>query len=120
MGESKTYEGQCHCGAVRFSVTTDLGGMGDCNCSRCRRVGWIMQPVPAADFRLAAGVDHLAPYRFNTHKIEHQFCRDCGIEPFASGKDEAGDTSYMVNVNCLEGVPPIDRNAIQHWDGASW
>jgi hypothetical protein len=120
MPERQTFSGQCHCGAVRFTATTDLAGMGDCNCSRCRRLGWIMQRVPAADFMLESGADHLAPYHFNTHKIDHQFCRDCGIEPFASGSDEKGNKIFMVNVNCLENVPPIDRNTIQHWDGANW
>jgi hypothetical protein len=94
--------------------------MGDCNCSRCRRVGWIMQSVPEQDFTLLSGADQLVLYHFNTHKIDHQFCRACGIEPFASGVDGEGNKTVMVNVNCLENTPPIDRNAISHWDGASW
>jgi hypothetical protein len=120
MPERKTYVGQCHCGAVRFSATTDLSGLGDCNCSRCRRLGWVMQSVPEADFTLESGADRLVLYHFNTHKIDHQFCRDCGIEPFASGTDDKRGKTFMVNVNCLEGVPQIDRAAITHWDGANW
>lgn len=120
MPERQTFSGQCHCGAVRFTATTDLGSMGDCNCSRCRRVGWIMQSVPEADFTLVSGADQLVLYQFNTHKIDHQFCRSCGIEPFASGVDGEGRKTFMVNVNCLENTPPIDRSAIAHWDGASW
>jgi hypothetical protein len=120
MVERTTFKGQCHCGAVRFTVSTDLSGMGDCNCSRCRRLGWVMQSVPAADFTLLSGADRLAPYHFNTHRIDHQFCRECGIEAFASGMDGEGNKTFIVNVNCLEGVPPIDRNTIKHWDGASW
>jgi hypothetical protein len=120
MPERKTYSGGCHCGAVSYSVTTDLSGLGDCNCSRCRRLGWVMQAVPAADFVLHSGEDRLKPYRFNTEKIEHLFCADCGIESFSRGTGGDGSPLVVVNVNCLEGAPPIDRSAIMHWDGASW
>ncbi|WP_157959881.1 GFA family protein [Devosia submarina] len=120
MPERQTYQGQCHCGAVRFTATTDLGAMGDCNCSRCRRLGSIMQPVAEADFSLVSGADDLVFYHFNTHKIDHQFCRVCGIQAFSSGLDDKGQKTFMVSVLCLENVPPIDRNSITHWDGASW
>ena len=32
----------------------------------------------------------------------------------------AGYCAVMVNVNCLDEPPPIDRTAIHHWDGRSW
>ena len=120
MSEQKTYAGQCHCGAVRFSVTTDLGTLGDCNCSRCARLGWVMQSVPSDQFILHSGADKLKTYLFNTKSINHQFCTECGIESFASGTDSKGETTMMVNIACLEGVPDIDRTGIKHWDGRSW
>lgn len=120
MSIARDYAGQCHCGAVRYTVHTDLSGLGDCNCSRCRRLGWVMQSVPASDFTLLAGEEALTRYGFNTDKIDHLFCRVCGIESFARGTDGQGNMLYMVNVNCLEGVPPIDRSAIKHWDGANF
>lgn len=118
--EMRTYDGQCHCGAVRYKARTDLSGLGDCNCSRCRRLGWIMQSVPAADFELVSGEEVLSPFRFNTHKIEHLFCSKCGIESFSRGSDPQGNKLYMINVNCLEDAPEIDRSQIRHWDGKSW
>ncbi len=120
MVEAGNYCGQCHCGAVRFKATTDLSGMGDCNCSRCQRLGWIMQSVPARDFELLSGEEKLKTYHFNTEKIDHLFCIDCGVEAFARGKDGAGNAVFMVNVNCLENLPPVDRSVIKHWDGRSW
>ena len=120
MPDTQTYPGQCHCGAVRFSARTDLGSLGDCNCSRCRRLGWVMQSVPASDFTLERGEEQLTLYHFNTKGIDHLFCRTCGIEPFARGSDGKGNEMVMINVNCLEAAPPIDRNAIQHWDGANF
>ena len=117
---TQTLHGQCHCGAVRFSARTDLGGTGDCNCSRCRRLGWVMQSVPAADFTLESGADNLTLYRFNTQTIAHLFCSTCGIESFARGVDARGEELVMININCLEGVPAADRAARTHWDGANW
>ena len=115
-----TYHGQCHCGAVSFTASTDLSAMGDCNCSRCRRLGWVMQSVPAADFVLESGADNLTEFRFNTQTISHLFCRTCGIEAFARGSDGKGQELVMINVHCLDGAPPVDRAAIAHWDGANW
>ena len=118
MPELRTYHGQCHCGAVRYTATTDLGGLMDCNCSRCRRLGWVMQPVPAEDFELVSGADSLVDYRFNTGAIQHLFCRDCGIESFARGQDRQGRAVVMINVNALEDAPAIDHSTVLHWNGA--
>ncbi|WP_196260409.1 GFA family protein [Pelagibacterium limicola] len=113
------YQGSCHCGAVRFSVETALESPAQCNCSRCRRLGWTMQSVPAGKFVLSSGADRLTSYRFNTKAINHTFCSVCGIEAFASGEDGSGNALYMVNVSCLEGAS-YDSAAVTHWDGASF
>lgn len=118
--ETRTCQGYCHCGAVTFSVHTDLSGLSDGKCSCCRFLGWVMQAVPAASVSLTTGSDLLKAYRFNTEMIDHLFCPECGIEPMARGTDGQGQLTYMVNVNCLEGVPDFDRAAIRHWDGASF
>lgn len=120
MPAPATYHGQCHCGAVRYTATTDLASPGDCNCSHCRRLGWVMQSVPAAQFTLERGEDNLAVYRFNTHTIDHLFCKTCGIESFSRGSDGKGNELVMINIHCLEDAPAIDPATIKHWDGANW
>jgi Uncharacterized conserved protein len=120
MSQAKDHHGQCHCGAVRFTAHTDLAGLADCNCSRCRRLGWVMQSLPASQFTLHFGEDHLALYHFNTGMIDHLFCKSCGIEAFARGSDGQGNELVMINVNCLDTPPVIDRNTIKHWDGANF
>lgn len=119
MAESRTYHGQCHCGAVRYTAISDLSQPLDCNCSRCRKLGWILHAVPGADFTLLSGEDKLTSYHFNTGRIDHLFCSVCGIESFARGKNPEGEETVMINVNCLEDAPPIDRGTVMHWDGRS-
>ena len=120
MTEKRTYQGQCHCGAVKFTMTSDLSALGDCNCSMCSRLSWVMQTVPAADFELLSDQTCLSTYRFNTAMFAHQFCNVCGIESFARGEDDKGNVSYTVNVACLAGLPDIDRAGVKHWDGRNW
>ncbi len=120
MTEARTYTGQCHCGAVRYTARTDLANPGDCNCSRCRRLGWVMQSLPATDFTLESGEDQLTRYHFNTGTIDHLFCRNCGIESFSRGSDGKGNDLVMININCLEPAVRVDPGTIKHWDGANW
>lgn len=119
MSKAKTYEGGCHCGAVRYHVTTNLEHMFDCNCSRCRRVAAVMTAVPASDFVLERGEQSLTLYQFNHHAIEHLFCKVCGIQSFSRGTSANGPT-VVVNVGCLDGVALVDRSTITHYDGASF
>jgi len=119
MSEAKVFRGSCHCGAVSYEVRTALDQMMDCNCSRCKRLGSVLQPAAAADFTLLSGTERLKPYRFHTRAIEHLFCSECGIQSFARGTDAEGRDMVMINVNCLEHGPDVDRSAIYHWDGRS-
>lgn len=103
----KTYDGSCHCGAVRFEADVDLAqGTFKCNCSICFKSRAWLAPVPAGDFRLLAGENALADYQFGKHTIHHRFCRTCGVRPFSQASDPKGNKMYAVRVNCLDGVDP--------------
>jgi hypothetical protein len=104
MPEAKTYTGGCHCGKVRYEVTTDLAKVVTCNCSRCGRLGALFTFVPAEQFHLLSGGDNLTEYRFNTGQIRHVFCRDCGIESFATGQGPGGVEMAAINARCLDDV----------------
>jgi len=106
MPEPKTYVGSCHCGQVRYEVTTDLEQVLECNCSICSRAGYLLSFVAADRFKLLAGADKLTDYQFNKKNIHHQFCKTCGVRSFGHGTGPGGAAMYAINVRCLEGVDP--------------
>jgi hypothetical protein len=115
---SKTYEGSCHCGSVRYRVKLDLGPVVSCNCSICQRTGTLLAFVGADAFEILAGADSLGDYQFGPKVVHHHFCPTCGIRPFARGKDPEGKEMVAVNVRCLEGVD-LDSLQVVRFDGRS-
>jgi hypothetical protein len=104
MPEAKTYTGGCHCGAVRYEVTTDLEKTMMCNCSLCGRAGWILVFAPAEQFTLMTGQDALTDYQFNKKIIHHPFCKHCGVRSFSRSVQGSEHPSVAVNVRCLDDV----------------
>lgn len=103
----KTYQGSCHCGAVRFTAQIDLArGTLRCNCSFCARLRlWPVIVAPAA-FRLLAGANPLTDYKFHTKREHHFFCRHCGVHPFGTGASPRWGEFYAVNLSCLDDMSP--------------
>ncbi|MDX3886296.1 MULTISPECIES: GFA family protein [Sphingomonas] len=110
--------GSCHCGAVTFTVEADPPEQAvACNCSHCRRKGFLLAFYGAERFRLEQGEEALGSYLFNRHAITHRFCTTCGCQPFAEGTAPDGSATRAVNLRCVEEVDP-DAIAVQHFDGA--
>lgn len=106
----QTHTGSCHCGHIRFSITSSLPDIVSCNCSICTRRGALIQRVPEADFHaispsaasLEDGTHGLIEYRFNTMVARDYICPVCGILGFR--RPRLGTGVWAVNVRCLEGV----------------
>jgi hypothetical protein len=104
MPDTTTYSGGCHCGAVRYDVTTDLSRVIECNCSLCHKRGYVLAFVPADQFTLHSGEERLTDYQFNKKIIHHLFCSTCGVASFGRGVGHDGSPMVAVNVRCLDGV----------------
>jgi hypothetical protein len=65
MPEANTYQGSCHCGRMRYKVTTELASIIACNCSICTKRGAFWAFVGADQFVLQSGEDELTDYQFN-------------------------------------------------------
>jgi hypothetical protein len=113
-----TYQGSCHCGAVRFEVDLDLGQpVSRCNCSACTKFATAVATVKPSAFRLLSGEESLADYQRGGGPNHAPFCRRCGAHAFGHGNlPELGGEYRAVNVNCLDGVE-VSRLRYQYWDG---
>jgi hypothetical protein len=110
-------EGGCHCGRVRFRVAADLDRVTECNCSICRKKGFLHLIVPREAFELLSGADALTTYRFNTAVAQHTFCATCGIHSFYVPRSDPDKID--VNVRCLDGVDPAAIRP-KPFDGEHW
>lgn len=113
----KAYEGGCHCGAVRFRVEVDEHRVLDCNCSICRKKGFLHLIVARERFTLLKGEDRLTSYSFNTGVAKHTFCTACGIHSFYTPRSHPDGVD--VNVRCLDGEA-FERFALAPFDGKNW
>ena len=113
-----THTGGCHCGRVRFEVDAPADIAADrCNCSICRKSGFLHLLVAAADFRLLSGQDSLTTYTFNTGVAQHHFCRHCGVKSFYVPRSHPDGIS--VNIKCLDPAT-IERVDVTAFDGRNW
>jgi hypothetical protein len=113
-----THAGGCHCGRVRFEVEAPAEvEVVDCNCSMCRRSGYLHLIVEADRFRLVSGADALTEYRFNTGVARHLFCSVCGVKSFYVPRSHPD--GWSVNLRCLE--PGTLRSyTVRPFDGSHW
>ena len=110
------YNGSCHCGGIAFEAEGEIGEVLSCNCSICRRKGFLLWPIPREKLRLVTKPEAMSTYTFHKHVIRHHFCPTCGIHPFAEGKGPDGKPMAAVNVRCLEGVD-LDEIKVKPFNG---
>ncbi|BDG08554.1 GFA family protein [Anaeromyxobacter paludicola] len=114
----KTYEGGCHCGAVRYRVTAEVERAVSCNCSICSKTGALLAFAPAERFELLRGADALTDYQWGKKRIHHTFCRHCGVRSFARGEKPGGGEMVAFNLRCVDGVDLGAIPVVSH-DGRS-
>ncbi|KAF7366759.1 hypothetical protein MSAN_00934200 [Mycena sanguinolenta] len=112
--DAKTYEGNCHCGAIKFSVVLkplENTPLRSCGCSICSKKGYlfvfptkssITVTKGAGTDGLGAGV--LTDYAFNSKQLSHRFCATCGT-PFGIVRNDLTDNSgFALNARMLRDV----------------
>jgi hypothetical protein len=112
------HKGGCHCGRVRFEVDAPaVIEATDCNCSICRKSGYLHLLVADSEFRLLQGDDALTTYTFNTGVAKHHFCGHCGVKSFYVPRSHPDGVS--VNVHCLDD-DTVEAVNITAFDGSNW
>lgn len=109
---TKTYEGSCHCGAVRYDADLDLeAGTTRCNCSYCTKGrAWFSVAKGPGAFRLQRGAESLSEYRWTPpgreSHLRFAFCRVCGVRVYGRGEvDFLGGVFHAVAVATLDEIP---------------
>lgn len=86
----KTYNGSCHCGAIKYEVDLNLeNGTNKCNCTYCRKARSWKAFVKPAHFRLIQGQE-MSGYRTNEFTALKYHCAKCGMFTH-----EEGDAEWM-------------------------
>jgi len=98
------HPGSCHCGRISYEVDGEIEGVIECNCSICRRHGYLLWFVPRANLRLSTPESDLATYRFNTGHIAHHFCANCGCATFGMANAPDGTPMAAINLRCLDAL----------------
>lgn len=103
---TRTYQGGCHCGAVRYETDIDWAqGSWKCNCTICTKARIWHVVVTPEHFRLLSGEEFLTEYQYGAKTAHHLFCKRCGIHSFGWGEDPSfGGRFYTPKVLCLDGV----------------
>jgi hypothetical protein len=111
------YKGSCHCQAVTFEIEAPENIEADyCNCSVCKKSGFLHLILPHNKFRLLTGKDALTTYSFNTGVAKHTFCKVCGIKAFYTPR--SNPDGIDINVHCLDTV--AKSVTITEFDGKNW
>ena len=108
----------CHCGGVEIQVKlpeTGFEKLMRCNCSLCKRRGYIMTPVNPENFKLLKGKNLLTLYQYHTKVAEHYFCSKCGIH--THNKPRSNPKIYGINIACVEGINPFELENVVINDG---
>jgi hypothetical protein len=114
----QTCNGGCHCGRVKFEVDIpDVVNVSRCNCSICKKSGYLHVIVSSDRFRLLSGEESITDYRFHSGVARHLFCKICGIKSFYVPRSHP--EGYSVNLNCLD-LPGDTEILIKEFDGQNW
>lgn len=121
----QTYQGGCHCGALRYEVEIDLEkGTMRCNCSLCSKARAWFAFTPFEKFRMTKGdEENQIRYRWTPPgkprpNLTYHHCSICGVRTHADGMDPKGNHIAAISVASLENADPdVLEKSIHYVDG---
>lgn len=84
MAEMHVYHGNCHCGAIKYTVKVPvIDTVNVCNCAYCFKKGYLWVALLGEDGKESLNFERgsweeMRSYRFGTKTAEHKFCSSCG------------------------------------------
>ena len=109
------YQGQCHCGTVKFTLTSTPKQLVDCNCSICRRLGALWGHAQSESVSIDAPKEATSHYIQGDKTLAVHTCNTCGCTThYESLKD---DGVWAVNFRmCTPEV--VNQFRVRKFDGA--
>jgi|TARA_B100001741_G_scaffold281283_1_gene254997 hypothetical protein len=108
----------CHCKEVQIELNLDKGfeDLVRCNCSLCKRRGYIMAKIKLKNLKVIKGQDKLSVYKFGKKYLtEHFFCKICGI--YTHHRSYTNPENYEYNIACIDKVDTFKYKDIPVFDG---
>ena len=108
----------CHCGEVELEIKESEGALNKflrCNCTLCKKKGYIMTFAPITDVKITKGGDKLKLYQYHTKVAEHYFCLDCGI--YTHHKMRSRPDTFGLNVGCIDDIDQFKLENVGLNDG---
>jgi hypothetical protein len=109
----RPYKLSCHCGAIRFEVDAELVGLHECNCSTCRRHGFLHWKVPVSAVKLLTERVRLSTYAWRDLDGGHHFCPTCGTPILRTGYP---GERVSINARCIEEID-VFALEVSRYDG---
>lgn len=106
----KTYQGSCHCGAVRIEAQLDFStGTYRCNCSICTKNRAWFTMAPPEGLKVLQGADALGTYRWKPASkpapfLTYHFCKHCGVRTHCTGDAPNNGVQHAVQIAVLDNV----------------
>ena len=108
----------CHCGEVELEIKESGGALNKflrCNCTLCKKKGYIMTFAPITDVKIMKGKDKLKLYQYHTKVAEHHFCSECGI--YTHHKMRSRPDTFGLNVGCIDDIDQFKLENVGLNDG---
>ena len=108
----------CHCGEFVAEVNipdTGINKIMRCNCTLCKRKGYVIGVLGENDFKIVKGENFLKLYQYYTKAAKHYFCSICGIH--THNRPRINPKIFGINVACVEGMDPFELENIGLNDG---
>ena len=108
----------CHCGEFEAEVTIPENGIEKvmrCNCTLCKRKGYVIGVLGENDFKIIKGEKLLKLYQYYTKAAKHYFCSICGIYTHHNPRSAPAMTGF--NLGCVDEVRVEDLKNVVFFDG---
>jgi len=110
MSNGATYQGNCFCGAVQFTVSGEPVAMGYCHCQSCRE--WSASPVNAFTLwhsdgvKVTQGADNIGTFN-RTPRSDRKWCKTCGGHIFTAHPEMGVTDVYAAMLPKLKFEPAV-------------